>query len=223
MTAKRTIERFKMRTVWFHWIHTAAFLVLAITGAILFIPGLGGIAAGGWTRIAHRVAAIIFIIVPVGYFFTNPRMTLHFIKETLTWGKDDLGWVKAAPDYYFGGKEGNMPPQPHINTGQKMWQLVVLGTGIIFVLTGLVIWFFRDIVPAGLFQWFIIIHDVAFIFSFIMLLVHIYLGAIHPRMVESFRSILDGKVSPTYARNHYGKWYDDISRDADTGDTSGEK
>jgi len=109
-----------------------------------------------------------------------------------------------------------MPPQPHVNTGQKMWQLVVLGTGFLFVLTGVVIWFLRDIVPAGVFQWFIIVHDVAFIFGFLMLLVHIYLGAIHPRMVESFRSMLDGKISPTYARHHYGKWYDDVSQSEDT-------
>ncbi|HUV45126.1 MAG TPA: cytochrome b/b6 domain-containing protein [Dehalococcoidales bacterium] len=212
MTEERVVERFKMRTVWFHWVHTAAFLILAITGAILFIPGLGGIAAGGWTRILHRISAIIFAGGPIVYFFINPRMSLHFIKETLTWGKNDLGWVKAAPDYYFGGSEDNMPPQPHVNTGQKMWQLVVLGTGVLFALTGLVIWFLRDIVPAGLFQWCIVIHDVAFVVAFVMLLVHIYLGAIHPRMVESFRSILNGKISVTYARNHYGKWYDEIGK-----------
>ena len=47
MTEPRVVERFKKRTIWLHWIHTAAFLVLIVTGAILFFPGLGEAAAGG--------------------------------------------------------------------------------------------------------------------------------------------------------------------------------
>ena len=93
MTEERTVERFKIRTIWFHWIHTLAFIVLIITGAILFVPELGFIAAGGWTRIVHRVTAVVFIGAPIVYFPFNARMTLHFIKETLTWGKNDLIWL----------------------------------------------------------------------------------------------------------------------------------
>jgi len=137
-------------------------------------------------------------------------MSLHFIKETLTWGKDDFTWVKAAPLYYFGGSEDKMPPQPHINTGQKMWQFVVLGTGALFLVTGLIMWFLKGIVPAAVIQWCTIAHDLSFIAAFVMLLVHIYLGIIHPRMTESFRSMVDGKISVHYARSHYGKWYDEM-------------
>jgi cytochrome b subunit of formate dehydrogenase len=128
MNEERVVERFKKRTVWFHWIHTAAFLVLLVTGAMLFLPGLGGAAAGGVTRSIHRVAVVVFVLAPIIYTIQNPKMTLHFIKETFTWGKDDLLWVQQAPDYYFGGNEDNMPPQGHINTGQKMWQFIVVIT-----------------------------------------------------------------------------------------------
>jgi formate dehydrogenase subunit gamma len=211
MTEPRVVERFKKRTIWFHWVHTLAFLVLIVTGAILFLPGLGGAAASGLTRLIHRVAVVFFVGAPLLYFIFNPKMSLHFIKETLTWGKDDLGWVQAAPLYYFGGAEENMPPQGHVNTGQKMWQLVILATGLIFVITGFIMWFFKGTVPAGLFQWCVIIHDIAFLLAFLMLLVHIYLGVIHPRMTESLRSMLDGKISKSYAKSHYGKWYDEIS------------
>ena len=211
MTEARVVERFKKRTIWFHWVHTAAFLVLIITGAILFVPGLGAPAAGGLTRLIHRIAVVIFAGAPVLYFIFNPRTSLHFIKETLTWGKDDLGWIEAAPLYYFGGDEEKMPPQGQINTGQKMWQLIVLGTGAIFLATGLIMWFFKDIISSGIFQWCVIVHDIAFVLVFLMLLVHVYLGIIHPRMNESLRSMLDGKISADYARHHYGKWYDKIS------------
>jgi len=211
MTEERIVERFRKRTIWFHWIHTAAFLLLLITGAILFIPGAGGIAAGGWTRVIHRLAVVIFVGTPVVYFLFNPRMSLHFIKETFTWGKGDFEWLKAAPDYYFGGEEGKMPPQGHINTGQKMWQLVVLGTGAAFLVTGIIMSFLKGSVAYALFGWCVIAHDIAFIAALTMLLVHIYLGVIHPRMIESFSSMIDGKISVTYAKHHYGKWYDKIA------------
>jgi formate dehydrogenase subunit gamma len=104
-----------------------------------------------------------------------------------------------------------MPPQGHINTGQKMWQAVILGTGVVFLVTGAIMWFARGNVSAGVFQWCMIIHGIAFIVALAMLFVHIYLGALHPRMSESFRSMLSGKISPTYAKHHYGKWYEETS------------
>ena len=211
MTEPRVVERFKKRTIWFHWIHTAAFLVLIVTGAILFIPGLGAPAAGGLTRLIHRIAVVFFVGAPVVYFIFNPKMSVHFIKVALTWSKDDIGWVAAAPLYYFGGAEEKMPPQEHINTGQKIWQLIALGTGVVFFISGLIMWFFKGIVPIEFFQWCVIAHDVAFLLAFLMLLVHIYLGVIHPRMTESLRSMWDGKISKTYAKSHYSKWYDEIS------------
>jgi formate dehydrogenase subunit gamma len=211
MNEERVVERFKKRTVWLHWIHTAAFLVLLVTGAMLFLPGLGGAAVGGVTRSIHRIAVVVFVLAPIIYTFQNPRMTLHFIKETFTWGKDDLLWVQQAPDYYFGGDEDKMPPQGHINTGQKMWQFIVVITSILFLISGIIMWFFNDSLSPGLFQWSVIVHDIAFIVALLMLLVHVYLGVLHPRMTESLRSMWNGKISRTYARNHYGKWYNSIT------------
>jgi len=212
MTEARVVERFKKRTVWFHWIHTMAFLALLVTGAILFFPGLGAPAAGGLTRFIHRIAVIFFVGAPIVYFIISPKMSLHFIKETLTWGKSDFQWFLKAPDYYFGGAEDKMPPQGHVNTGQKMWQFIVLGTGVLFFISGLIMWLFKDTVSPALFQWSVIVHDIAFVLAFLMLLVHIYLGVIHPRMTESLGSMWHGRISEKYARNHYGKWYDEVAK-----------
>ncbi len=211
MSEERTVERFKKRTVWLHWIHTLAFLILLVTGGILLIPGMGGAAAGGITRLIHRITVVFFVGAPVIYFIRDPKMSLHFIRESFTWGIDDIRWVSKAPDYYFGGNEDDMPPQGHINTGQKMWQFIIIATSVIFLITGIIMWFFKEIVPAGLFQWSVVLHDFAFILAALMLLVHIYLGVVHPRMTESLKSMIDGKISRKYARNHYGKWYDEMT------------
>ena len=206
------VERFKKRTIWFHWIHTVAFVVLLITGIFLFVPGWGIVAQDSITRVIHRISAAIFVIGPVIYFFTNPKMSLHFIKETLSWGADDIGWLKAAPIYYFGGPEDSMPPQGHVNTGQKLLQIIVIVTFAMFLVTGIIMWFAKGSVSPGLFNWCVFIHDIAFIAAGLMLLVHIYLGIVHPRMSESMRSMWTGKVSSGYAKSHYGKWYAEVTK-----------
>ena len=211
MSKPRVIERYSKKGIWFHWIHTAAFLVLLITGAILIIPGLGGAAASGATRVIHRVAVVLFVAAPIVYAILDFKSAKHFIKETFTWGKGDIKWVKSAPDYYFGGAEEKMPPQGNVNTGQKLWQLILIATSIIFVITGIVMWFFKGVAPTALFQWCVIFHDIAFVGVLAMLLVHVYLGAIHPRMKESWLSMLDGKISVSYAIKHYGLWYKEIA------------
>jgi formate dehydrogenase subunit gamma len=122
-----------------------------------------------------------------------------------------MGWLMAAPSYYFGGPEEKMPPQGHVNTGQKLWQFIVLATGALFLISGFIMLVLKDSVAPEVFQWSVIAHDVAFILAFLMLLVHIYTGSLHPRMTESFRSMLNGKISVNYAKHHYGKWYDTIS------------
>ena len=189
MAEARVVRRFRKRTIWFHWIHTAAFLTLLVTGAILFFPGLGTPAAGGITRFVHRIAAVIFIVSPVIYCIINPGTARQFIKEAFTWGKDDMEWLALAPGYYFGGNESKMIPQGRVNTGQKMWQMVALVTGVLSVATGLLMWFLKGALPPGAFQWMLVIHDFSFIMAFLMLLVHIYTGSLHPGMSESLRSM----------------------------------
>jgi cytochrome b subunit of formate dehydrogenase len=92
-----------------------------------------------------------------------------------------------------------------------MWQAVCIGSWILFLISGAVMWFFRGDVSPGIFQWFLVVHSVVFVVAFLMLMIHVYLGSIHPRMTESMSSMLNGKISPTYAKHHYGKWYDEIT------------
>jgi len=206
---KRTIERYRKRSILFHWVHAASFLILVFTGAYMFLPGIG-YAGGYYIGIVHRIAAVLFIGVPVLNSLSEPNKALGFVKETLIWSKDDLKWLIAAPNYYFGGSEERMPPQGHVNTGQRMWQLVVMGTGFVFLVTGIILWFFKWSIPINVYEWILFIHGIAFIIVFAMFLAHFYMGVLHPRFRESLRSMLDGKVSPAYAKQHYRKWYDKI-------------
>ncbi len=205
------IERYSKRARVQHWSMVVCSLLLAITGLFLFVPWFGAAAQGGASRIVHHAAAVGFVAVPVIYFMLNPKSSLEWFKEAFTWGKADLGWLKAAPTYYFGFDIIPMPPQERSNSGQKLWVVVVIMMGLLLVVTGGIMWFGKGLVPEGVFQWTVFLHGAAFVIAGAMLLVHMILGTIHPRFSEALRSIIGGKVSAHYAQSHHGKWYDKIT------------
>lgn len=199
----------------FHWIHTGAFLLLIITGIFLFIDPAAFLAQDSWSRLAHRIGAVIFVLAPLLQIFANPKTSFETIKTAFSWGKADIEWAMAMPRYYFLSDEKAMPPQPEMNTGQKMWLTLVLIFGPIFVITGILMWFFKAFLPQAVFQWSVFVHDIAFILIFLMFLVHIYLGVIHPLMRKhggAFRSMVDGKITTEYAQSHHGKWYEKVAK-----------
>lgn len=215
---EQEIERYRRPTRILHWLNTVSFVALFITGLVLFIPFLGPLAEDNWSRVLHRIASFLFVLVPLIYLLTNWKASWRGIKEAFVWGADDIGWLKAAPRYYFLADEKAMPPQGHMNTGQKMWWLMVIVLGLVFVITGFIMWAFKTTAPPVLLQWMVLVHDIAFIATGCMLFVHIYLSVIHPLMrplrTGAWSSMARGKVSVEYAKSHHAKWYRKVSRTA---------
>lgn len=65
------VERYRKPTRVLHWIHASSFIILFLTGLILFLPPLAFLAEDSWTRLIHRIAAVVFVIIPLWYLFTN--------------------------------------------------------------------------------------------------------------------------------------------------------
>jgi formate dehydrogenase subunit gamma len=208
----QVIERYTSSARWFHWVHGVAFLWLALSGLLLFGSWFGFTPVGIWIRIIHRVGAVLLVGAPLLYAVLHIRKSWDFIKEAFTWGKVDLEWVKAAPGYYFGNDKTKMPPQGYINTGMKLFRLCILLGMAIFIITGLILWFFKGTVPPEVIQYSLLLHDIAFILSICFLFIHIQLAVLHPRMDEGILSIVDGKVSAEYAKSHHGLWYEETVR-----------
>jgi formate dehydrogenase subunit gamma len=207
------VEKYRKPVRVLHWIHSGAFVLLFLTGLVLFIPGLGFLAEDSWTRLIHRIGAAIFVIIPIIYLIINPKSVGRGLKEAFTWSaKEDIGWLKAVPTYYFQGDDKGMPPQGAMNTGQRLWWLIVVVFGILFVITGAVMWFAKASAPAAVLQWMIFIHDVSFIAAGAMFFVHIYNAVFHPVFDEAWSAMTGGKISVEYARKHHGKWYAEVSK-----------
>ena len=195
-----------------HWTHTVAFIALFLTGLVLFVPALGFMAEGGATRLIHRIAAVAFVLAPILHLFINWSGSWRAVAKAWKWSSDDIAWLKAAPRYYFLNDEAAMAPQEEMNTGQKMWWAITIDVWIVFVITGLFMWFLKGIVSAAVLQWMIFFHDLAMCVAIPMFLVHLYLGLIHPLMTEAWNAMWRGTVSAEYAKSHHGKWYAEIKK-----------
>lgn len=209
------VRKYTKPAIVFHWVHTAAFILLVITGILLYFPPAAFLAQDSWSRLVHRIAAFIFVLAPLIQLIANPRTSIESIKKAFTWGKEDFEWVMAMPRYYFLADESAMPPQDEMNTGQKMWLTLLLIFGPIFTITGILMWFLKAFIPSALFQWCVFIHDVSFIVVGLMFLVHIYLGVLHPLMRQhggSFRAMVNGHITKEYAASHHGKWYQRLNK-----------
>lgn len=192
-----------------HWLHFLAFTVLLGTGLFLYVPWFQTFAVGEpgeASRLAHRVAAVVYGLCPLIYLIFSPREFFFSIKEAFTWGPDDLGWLKAAWAYYSRGEIAAMPPQGKYNAGQKLNALTQIIAFVLISISGLVMWFGKGIISPNLFLLAVTVHNLAMIATACLFWLHIYLVAVHPLMRESITAMVEGTVSEDFAREHHGKW-----------------
>ena len=183
-----------------HWVHSACFLLLGITGIMLAAsPGSGSIVS------LHNTIAHFFVALPFIFLVIRPRTSWRGLKMLFQWGRGDIAWLRAAPRYYLRNDSSGMPPQGFLNTGQKLWWLVTFLTWLLFSVSGLLkeVLVNHNLSPATVsaMTW---VHDIASGLAGAFFLAHVILGLTHR---ESLRSIVSGKVSGTYARENHGKWY----------------
>ena len=205
----RWIPKYTLLERAMHWLHTATFVPLALTGLILYAPFLQSLAqgaAGQWMRLIHRGAAVIFGLLPIIYLIVEPRRLMMSLREFM-FDRDDIGWLKGAFGYYLLGKHADMPPQGRFNTGEKLNGLIMVLAWIAFGITGLAMWFGKGILSPTLFHWTVIFHDLAMIVSVCMFLVHLYLAVGHPLMWAGLVSMRFGVTSAAYAAEHHARWY----------------
>ena len=135
-----------------HWIVAGAFFILLITGLILIVPGFSGLAANSWTRLIHRVAAVILVGTPVAYALTNGRAARQWLREVAFW---------IAMD------------SPNPDTWKRKHKVLIAIGFALFVMTGTLQWFLKGIVPSEVFRFSMMIHDITFFSAIVVLLYHI--------------------------------------------------
>jgi formate dehydrogenase subunit gamma len=202
----RPIRRFSAWERAVHWTVTFAFVILALTGLILFfgkhyLAVLLTYPVYSWVAKAsislHNFTAPLFA-VSLGLMF------ISFLKRNL-WRRHDLLWLRKG-----GGLVSKRDPgSGFFNAGEKLWYWggVVL-LGLVMVGSGLVLLFpvynqTRDVLAVA-----DIIHVIGALLFIGAAFGHIYIGTIGMR--GAYRAMRRGWVDETWAKEHHKFWYEDL-------------
>ena len=193
-----------------HWAYAAAFMVLALTGAFLYVPWLpfSMAEAGETSRLLHRIFAVVLLASPLLPLIFSPRHVLADVREALTWTRDDVRylWVSLTR-YYWTGDLTGLPPQGKFTAGQKANIAMQIGTFLVMAATGLLLWLGRGIVPVEVLRWSVILHGLAAVFASCFVIVHVYMTTALPMTKEAIASMVLGTIDEQYVREHHPRWY----------------
>ncbi len=185
-----------------HWVLAISFFILAISGyGFLFqLEEMNSIFGSfNQMRVIHNWVGVVFA---ASLFLT----LFSYIVEALSVSADDIGWIIRGGGYF--SKKAKVPPQGKLNTGQKLYYLVALLTGIAIAAFGFVIW----LMP-GVKKWILIshlVHNISFDLMVIAIPLHIYLATLaNP---GTFRIMVYGTVPLEWARKRHEKWLREMGK-----------
>jgi len=197
------IVRHKLSSRLIHWAVAIGFVGAVLTGMPIWSPVFGWMATffGGlsvcrwlhaWLGVAFAAAVLLMLVL--------------WAREMLF----DKADRKFSLSEYLRFSEAEDPNVGKYNAGQKFFFWMVVVTGILILLTGIVLWW-----PALFSQTLrsisILLHDICFIGFFAAIVGHIYLGtAAEP---GTFQSMTRGTVTRQWARLHHPRWYRDVTGD----------
>ncbi|MBN2099225.1 MAG: cytochrome b/b6 domain-containing protein [Dehalococcoidia bacterium] len=153
MSLERNKPKTKSNRRVFHWTVAVAFFVLALSGLILYTPAFSTLAADSWTRIVHRVAAVLLASIVVVHAVTNRRAAQAWLRDAAFW----TAGPSANPDPWK----------------RRHKTLIAVGVALLAV-TGFIQWFLKDALPRDAFFPFVMVHDILFFSAVIVLLFHVY-------------------------------------------------
>lgn len=189
-----------------HWSVAITFTLSLLSGLAIYSPWLfrwltplfGG---GAMTRLLHPWFAVVFTIL-FFFQFVNWFMPMR-------WTKSDTRWLKRIRSYVLNREPVEPPETGFFNGGQKLYFWAIVASTIVFLLTGIPLWF-DDVVPRWLVAVSYVLHDIAALVMLGGFIIHIYEGtAAQP---GTFRSMVDGTVTKEWAWTHHPRWYAEVTR-----------
>ncbi|HSB72406.1 MAG TPA: cytochrome b/b6 domain-containing protein [Candidatus Methylomirabilis sp.] len=208
----RLVRRYLPAQRLIHWIGVLSFLTLLLSGMALLYPPLSFLAAGGLSRLIHRIAVIPFVLLPIAYALLLRAQTKELLIESLTYTREDWEWLKGMPAYLVGRTHG-LPPQGRLNAGQKLHHG---GTFLMFVsvsVSGIVLWFGKGHLGPGGLAGAAMLHDLSMLGLSVLLIGHVYFTFLY----DAFSAMRTGFVSEPYARMEHLKWLETLPPEAFVG------
>lgn len=194
----------------FHWINAISFLLLFASGLPLLCDGFGFIydfLGAKNVQTFHHIVGIIFFINPYVGTVMAWQGYKKMITEVATFGAKDLEFATKFGPELMGFEVKGLSPQGFYNGGEKVniaLQMIACG---ILAFSGLALWgseyFSSDMKP-----WLIAFHSICATIAFAASLGHIYLAVVVSP--GSVKGMVDGSVDIKYAKEHHGKWIEEL-------------
>ena len=184
-----------------HWLVAISFVLSLLSGFAIYSPWLfrfltpifGG---GPMTRLLHPWFGLFFDI----FFFFQ---FLNWLTPML-WTRTDTRWLKRIKQYTTNEDKLELEEVGFFNGGQKLYYWTIVLSGILFLVTGLLMWF-GDVVPRWLVAVSYVIHDLSALLMLAGFIIHIYEGT--AAMPGTFRAMTNGTVTEKWAWTHHPAWY----------------
>jgi formate dehydrogenase subunit gamma len=184
-----------------HWLVAIAFVLSLLSGFALYSPWLfrfltpifGG---GPMTRLLHPWFGLFFDI----FFFFQ---FLNWLTPML-WTEVDSRWIRRIKQYTSNKDKLEAADVGFFNGGQKLYFWAIVLSGVLFLLTGLLMWF-DHVVPRWIVAVSYVVHDLAGLLMLGGFIVHIYEGT--SAMPGTFRAMTNGTVTGKWAWTHHPAWY----------------
>ena len=188
-------------TRFLHWSVAIFFILALLTGFAIYSPWLfhwitplfGG---GPRTRLLHPWFGLLFEI----FFFYQ---FLNWFAP-MAWTEADRRWMKRIRAYATNDEPLEAEDVGFFNAGQKLYFWTIVISAILFLITGVLMWFdnltSRWVVAASY-----VIHDLAGLVMLGGFIIHVYEGT--AQQPGTFHSMVDGTVSERWAWTHHPAWY----------------
>jgi len=192
-----------------HWLGVVTFLTLLGSGIVLIASPLAPLAAGGITRLIHRIAVLPFMVLPILYLVCNPKQAIDLVKESFTYTRDDVEWFKHMPAYFLGCTKG-LPPQGRINAGQKIHHAATFLMFTTVAASGFVLWFGKGQLGYDGLAITAMIHDLSMLGLTVLMVGHLYFTLVY----DALSGMVRGYVTEEYAQMEHAKWLEELPENA---------
>jgi formate dehydrogenase subunit gamma len=188
-----------------HWAVAIFFTLSLLSGFALFTPWLYAWVApifgsGSRTRLLHPWFGLGFAAA----FFLQMINWL----QPMNWEESDRRWLERLKAYATNEEKLEAEDVGKFNAGQKIWFWAIVVSAIIFLITGLIMWW-PEVFGRVLMWISYFLHDVAALAMLGGFIIHIYEGT--AAMPGAFRSMIRGTVSERWAWTHHPAWYREVT------------
>jgi formate dehydrogenase subunit gamma len=210
---QKMVKRFNKGFILSHWVNAGSFFVLYISALPMYTEFFDWlyVVFGGPenARLIHRIAAVTFMLpLPILILFDRQGLR-RWTKNIFSFKKHDRQFLTEFPKEFF-GKKVHPPKQDFFNAGEKMNSWLMIITAIMLIGSGLIMWFPQFFTQA-IIMWAYPIHNIGLGLSAAVAVAHIYMSIKLAK--PSLQGIFKGEVSEEYAKDHHGRWYDEIKEE----------